>query len=58
MPNDPKKTNSRLVESNTTSSPTMITSLNEGANLIGTETSSRNRLIGCETFEYHPKKDN
>ena len=61
MPNDPKEQTvdwSKVTQhGNTTNSPTMITSLNEGANLIGTETSSQNRLIGCETFEYHPKKD-
>lgn len=55
MPNDPKEQSidwSKITTSHgNNNSPSMITSLNEGGNLIGVETSSQHSgMIGVERF--------
>ena len=56
MPNDPKdqvidwSKTTNTSNSNNQTQGTLITSLNEGMNLIGVETSSNNILLGRETF--------
>jgi hypothetical protein len=63
MPNDPKDqvidwskiTNTS--NSNNQTQGTLITSLNEGMNLIGVETSSNNILLGRETFTKNKAKN-
>lgn len=62
MPNDPKEQTidwSKVTapQGNNTS-PTMITSLNEGANLMGVETSSQHsRMVGIEIFTANSEKE-
>ncbi len=61
MPNDPKDQTidwSKVTSSQgSNASPTMITSLNEGANLVGVETSSQHScMIGVEKFSVNSDK--
>ena len=62
MPNDPKdqvidwSKTTNTSNSNTQTQGTLITSLNEGMNLVGVETSSNNILLGRETFTKNKNK--
>lgn len=63
MPNDPKEQtidwSKVTAPQGNTSSPSMITSLNEGANLMGVETSSQHsRMVGVEIFTANSEKKN
>lgn len=61
MPNDPKEQtidwSKVTAPQGNNPSPSMITSLNEGANLMGVETSSQHsRMVGVEIFTANSDK--